>query len=48
MYKRILVAIGLILGGSHRPARKDDLLGTHAGRWVRDANCSVLVARDVP
>jgi nucleotide-binding universal stress UspA family protein len=38
----------LIVVGSHRPAMKDYLLGTNAGRVVRHANCSVLVARDLP
>lgn len=36
----------LIVVGSHRPAMKDYLLGTNAGRVVRHANCSVLVCRD--
>lgn len=40
--------IDLIVVGSHRPAMKDYLLGTNAGRVVRHANCSVLVARDLP
>jgi nucleotide-binding universal stress UspA family protein len=35
----------LIVVGSHRPAMKDYLLGTNAGRVVRHAGCSVLVAR---
>lgn len=35
----------LIVVGSHRPAMKDYLLGTNAGRVVRHAKCSVLVAR---
>ena len=35
----------LIVVGSHRPAMKDYLLGTNAGRVVRHASCSVLVAR---
>lgn len=38
----------LIVVGSHRPAMKDYLLGTNAGRVVRHARCSVLVARDAP
>ena len=37
----------LIVVGSHRPAMKDYLLGTNAGRVVRHAKCSVLVARDI-
>lgn len=37
----------LIVIGSHRPAMKDYLLGTNAGRVVRHANCSVLVVRDL-
>ena len=36
----------LIVVGSHRPAMKDYLLGTNAGRVVRHASCSVLVARE--
>jgi len=36
----------LIVVGSHRPAMKDYLLGTNAGRVVRHATCSVLVARE--
>src|ERR1044071_2563570 len=36
----------LIVVGSHRPAMKDYLLGTNAGRVVRHARCSVLVARE--
>ena len=36
----------LIVVGSHRPAMKDYLLGTNASRIVRQANCSVLVARE--
>ena len=40
--------VDLIVVGSHRPAMKDYLLGTNAGRVVRHANCSVLVARDLP
>jgi nucleotide-binding universal stress UspA family protein len=36
----------LIVIGSHRPALKDYLLGTNAGRVVRHASCSVLVARE--
>ena len=40
--------VDLIVVGSHRPAMKDYLLGTNAGRVVRHANCSVLVARDPP
>ena len=36
----------LVVVGSHRPAMKDYLLGTNAGRVVRHARCSVLVARD--
>lgn len=39
------VAADLIVVGSHRPAMKDYLLGTNAGRVVRHARCSVLVAR---
>jgi nucleotide-binding universal stress UspA family protein len=39
-------AADLIVVGSHRPAMKDYLLGTNAGRVVRHANCSVLVARE--
>ncbi|HWB50665.1 MAG TPA: universal stress protein [Stellaceae bacterium] len=46
MYKRIPVALDLIVVGSHRPAIKDHLLGTKAGRAARHANGSVLVARD--
>lgn len=37
----------LIVVGAHRPAMKDYLLGTNAGRVVRHAHCSVLVARDL-
>ncbi len=40
--------VDLIVVGSHRPAMKDHLLGTNAGRVVRHASCSVLVARDAP
>ena len=40
--------VDLIIVGSHRPAMKDYLLGTNAGRVVRHAKCSVLVARDAP
>jgi nucleotide-binding universal stress UspA family protein len=40
------VGADLIVVGSHRPAMKDYLLGTNAGRVVRHATCSVLVARD--
>ena len=40
--------VDLIVIGSHRPAMKDYLLGTNADRVVRHANCSVLVARDLP
>jgi nucleotide-binding universal stress UspA family protein len=40
--------VELIVVGSHRAAMKDYLLGTNAGRVVRHANCSVLVARDLP
>jgi nucleotide-binding universal stress UspA family protein len=40
--------VDLIVVGSHRPAMKDYLLGTNADRVVRHANCSVLVARDLP
>ena len=40
--------VDLIVVGSHRPAMKDYLLGTNAGQVVRHANCSVLVARDLP
>lgn len=40
--------VDLIVVGSHRPAMKDYLLGTNAGRVVRHAKCSVLVARDAP
>ena len=36
----------LIIVGSHRPAMKDYLLGTNAGRVVRHASCSVLIARE--
>jgi len=36
----------LIVVGSHRLAMKDYLLGTNAGRVVRLARCSVLVARE--
>jgi nucleotide-binding universal stress UspA family protein len=36
----------LVVVGSHRPAMKDYLLGTNAGRVVRHARCSVLVARE--
>jgi nucleotide-binding universal stress UspA family protein len=36
----------MIVVGSHRPAMKDYLLGTNAGRVVRHARCSVLVARE--
>lgn len=39
--------VELIIVGSHRPAMKDYLLGTNAGRVVRHATCSVLVARDL-
>lgn len=39
--------VDLIVVGSHRPAMKDYLLGTNAGRVVRHATCSVLVARDL-
>lgn len=42
------VGVDLIVVGSHRPAMKDYLLGTNAGRVVRHATCSVLVARDLP
>jgi nucleotide-binding universal stress UspA family protein len=35
----------LIVVGAHRPSMKDYLLGTNAGRIVRHARCSVLVAR---
>jgi nucleotide-binding universal stress UspA family protein len=38
--------VDLIVVGSHRPAMKDYLLGTNAGRVVRHATCSVLVARE--
>ena len=38
--------VDLIVVGSHRPAMKDYLLGTNAGRVVRHAPCSVLVARE--
>lgn len=38
--------VDLIVVGSHRPAMRDYLLGTNAGRVVRHAKCSVLVARD--
>ena len=37
----------LVVVGAHRPAMKDDLLGTNAARVVRHARCSVLVARDL-
>jgi nucleotide-binding universal stress UspA family protein len=40
--------VDLIIVGSHRPAMKDYLLGTNAGRVVRHATCSVLVVRDQP
>jgi nucleotide-binding universal stress UspA family protein len=40
--------VDLIVVGSHRPAMKDYLLGTNAGRVVRHADCSVLVVRDLP
>ena len=40
--------VDLIVVGSHRPAMKDYLLGTNAGRVVRHATCSVLVVRDLP
>jgi nucleotide-binding universal stress UspA family protein len=40
--------VDLIVVGSHRPAMKDYLLGTNAGRVVRHASCSVLVARGAP
>jgi len=51
IYDQILVlaqevGADLIVVGSHRPAMKDYLLGTNAGRVVRHATCSVLVARD--
>jgi nucleotide-binding universal stress UspA family protein len=36
----------LVVVGSHRPAMKDYLLGTNAARVVRQARCSVLVARE--
>ena len=36
----------LVVVGSHRPAKKDYLLGPNAARVVRHARCSVLVARD--
>jgi nucleotide-binding universal stress UspA family protein len=36
----------LVVVGSHRLAMKDYLLGTNAGRVVRHARCSVLVARE--
>ena len=36
----------LVVVGSHRPAMTDYLLGTNAGRVVRHARCSVLVARE--
>lgn len=39
--------VDLIVVGSQRPKMKDYLLGTNAGRVVRHANCSVLVARDL-
>lgn len=38
--------VDLIVVGAHRPAMKDYLLGTNAGRVVRHASCSVLVARE--
>jgi nucleotide-binding universal stress UspA family protein len=38
--------VDLIVVGSHRPAMQDYLLGTNAGRVVRYATCSVLVARE--
>ncbi len=40
------VGADLIVIGSHRPAMKDYLLGTNAGRVVRHARCSVLVVRE--
>lgn len=51
IYDEILVhakemEVDLIVVGSHRPAMKDYLLGTNAGRVMRHATCSVLVARD--
>jgi nucleotide-binding universal stress UspA family protein len=51
IYNEILVlakeaGTDLIVVGSHRPAMKDYLLGTNAGRVVRHASCSVLVARE--
>jgi nucleotide-binding universal stress UspA family protein len=51
IYDEILVhakdaEVDLIVVGSHRPAMKDYLLGTNAGRVVRYATCSVLVARE--
>jgi nucleotide-binding universal stress UspA family protein len=51
IYDEILVhakeaEVDLIVVGSHRPAMKDYLLGTNAGRIVRHATCSVLVARE--
>jgi nucleotide-binding universal stress UspA family protein len=39
-------AADLVVVGSHRPAMKDYLLGTNAARVVRQARCSVLVARE--
>lgn len=35
----------LIVMGSHRPERKDFLLGSNAAKVVRHAKCSVLVVR---
>jgi nucleotide-binding universal stress UspA family protein len=50
MYKQILVAIDLNdEGGWRQPllaAAEHARLGTNAGRVVRHATCSVLVARD--
>jgi nucleotide-binding universal stress UspA family protein len=51
IYAEILGVAGeaeadLVVVGSHRPAMKDYLLGTNAARVVRQARCSVLVARE--
>ena len=51
IYDKILevakgVGADLIVVGSHRPAMKDYLLGTTAGRVVRHASCAVMVARE--
>jgi len=39
------IAADLIIVASHQPGLQDYLLGSTAGRVVRHANCSVLVAR---